>query len=477
MQSIQVNTTQKALFWFRRDLRLYDNHGLSYALDHFDNVYCVFVFDRAILDQLNNKQDRRVEFIWHSLNELKVNLKKLGGDLIVMDGLPTDIITDLAKKLSVNAVVTNHDYEPYARERDSLVEEQLKQSSINFLTFKDHAIFEKDEVLTAQHKPYTVFTPYKNNWLKQLSSEHYIDYKANFTHLAQPESINCRLPTLAELGFVKTNLTDLPIEAGETGAQALLDAFLPRMSYYHERRDFPSVRGVSYLSVHSRFGTISVRALVRKALQLNNKGASSWLNELIWRDFYFSVLWHFPYVTQGSFKKEWDKLEFENDPQLFNAWCSGNTGYPIVDAAMRQLLQTGFMHNRLRMISASFLVKDLQIDWRWGEAFFAEHLNDFDLSANNGGWQWSASTGCDAQPWFRIFNPITQSEKFDSEGSFIKRYCPELSEVPAAKIHSPWLLSAIEQQQYHCIIGSDYPAPVVDHKIAREKTLARYKLV
>ncbi|HQT81486.1 MAG: deoxyribodipyrimidine photolyase [Ferrovum sp. 37-45-19] len=477
MQSTQVNSLKKALFWFRRDLRLYDNRGLSYALNNFHNVYCVFVFDRNILDQLPNKQDRRVEFIWRSLEELKHNLIAHGGDLIIVDGFPTNIIPQLAQQLSVDAVVTNHDYEPYARQRDKAIEENLQVSNIKLFTFKDHAVFEKEEVLTAQKKPYTVFTPYKNNWLKQLSAEHYSLEEVDFSHLAKSNLINYVIPTLTDLGFMSTNLTELKIIAGESGARNLLKEFIPRMPYYHERRDFPGIRGVSYLSVHSRFGTISVRELVRQALQLNNQGSASWLNELIWRDFYFSILWHFPHVTKGAFKKEWDKLMFENNPTWFTAWCTGNTGYPIIDAAMRQLIQTGFMHNRLRMISASFLVKDLQIDWRWGESFFSVHLNDFDLSANNGGWQWSASTGCDAQPWFRIFNPIAQSEKFDSEGSFIKRYCPELKSIPSTKIHSPWLLSEFEQQQYHCLIGIDYPAPIVDHKIAREKTLALYKMI
>ena len=407
---------------------------------------------------------------------MKQSLIKQGGDLIVLDGAPNSLIPDLAKQLKVQTVVTNHDYEPYALSRDNQVETQLKDLGIQFLTFKDQAVFEKNEILTAQNKPYTVFTPYKNNWLKQLSSQHYTYFDGPTKHFAKSSSLDYLLPSLTDLGFIETNLTTLKIKAGESGAQELLNEFIPRMSYYHERRDFPGIRGVSYLSIHLRFGTVSVRELVRQALQLDNKGSATWLNELIWRDFYFAILWHFPHVAHGAFKKEWDELVFENNPQLFNAWCSGLTGYPIVDAAMRQLTQTGFMHNRLRMISASFLVKDLQIDWRWGEAFFSEHLNDFDLSANNGGWQWSASTGCDAQPWFRIFNPITQSEKFDSEGSFIKRYCPELKDIPPSKIHAPWLLSALEQQQYHCVIGHDYPAPIIDHKIAREKTLARYKL-
>ncbi|KXW55977.1 MAG: deoxyribodipyrimidine photo-lyase [Betaproteobacteria bacterium] len=476
MLNSDQQSNKKALFWFRRDLRIHDNHGLSFALNQFESVFCVFVFDRNILNQLKNKQDRRVEFIWRSIELLKQSLIKKGGDLIVLDGSPHSLIPDLANQLNVQTVITNHDYEPYARSRDAEVETQLKEFGIQFLTFKDQAIFEKNEILTAQNKPYTVFTPYKNNWLKQLSFEHYAYFDGPSQHLAKSSAFDYSLPSLTDLGFAETNLTTLKINAGEEGAQALLNEFMPRMSFYHERRDFPGIRGVSYLSIHLRFGTISVRELVRQALQLNNKGSSTWLNELIWRDFYFAIVWHFPHVAHGAFKKEWDSLVFDNNHQLFDAWCMGLTGYPIVDAAIRQLTQTGFMHNRLRMISASFLVKDLQIDWRWGEAFFSEHLNDFDLSANNGGWQWSASTGCDAQPWFRIFNPITQSEKFDSEGSFIKRYCPELKNLPPSKIHAPWLLSALEQQQYNCVIGKDYPAPIVDHKIAREKTLARYKL-
>ena len=278
------------------------------------------------------------------------------------------------------------------------------------------------------------------------------------------------------MGFARTNLSEMRLPTGMSGGKMLFAEFENRMQHYQDARNFPAVKGVSYLSVHLRFGTVSVRHFARQARNQANAGAGSWLNELIWRDFYFQILHHHPHVAEGqAFKAEFGDLQFPNDTRLFKAWCQGQTGYPLVDAAMRQINQTGFMHNRLRMVAASFLVKDLLIDWRWGERYFADHLIDFDFSANNGGWQWAASTGCDAQPWFRIFNPITQSEKFDTAGKFIRKYVPELANCNDKEIHAPWLIPPLRQQSINMVIGKDYPAPVVDHASQRVLALALYK--
>jgi deoxyribodipyrimidine photo-lyase len=320
-----------------------------------------------------------------------------------------------------------------------------------------------------------VFTPYKNAWLKKVDDFYLRAYPTQnyFSHLANFPA--AELPSLTLLGFSKTNLSELAMPCGMSGAAQLFDDFAQRMARYQEARDFPAVKGVSYLSTHLRFGTISIRALARHAYHTAGLGAQTWLSELIWRDFYHALLHHHPDVVGHAFKPQFEHLSFTNQVDHFAAWKAGQTGYPLVDAGMRQLNQTGFMHNRLRMVVASFLVKDLQIDWRWGEQYFAENLNDFDLAANNGGWQWAASTGCDAQPWFRIFNPITQSEKFDAAGKFIRRYVPELANCPDKFIHAPWTLPPMEQRARSIIIGKDYPAPLVDHALAREKTLAMFK--
>jgi deoxyribodipyrimidine photo-lyase len=291
--------------------------------------------------------------------------------------------------------------------------------------------------------------------------------------LAAPPDARC--PALADLGFVPTNLSEVPVPTGMSGAQHLLEDFLDRIRAYHERRDYPAVKGPSYLSVHLRFGTVSIRELAGRAQAEGGAGAETWLSELVWRDFYFAVLHHFPHVVGHAFKRELDHVSFDNDPGRWRAWCAGLTGYPLVDAALRQINQTGYMHNRLRMVAASFLVKDLHVDWRWGERYFADHLNDFDLAANNGGWQWAASTGCDAQPYFRIFNPVTQSKRFDPDGKFIRRYVPELARVPDRHVHAPWAMRPVDQEAAGCVIGRDYPAPVVDHDRSRQITLERYR--
>jgi deoxyribodipyrimidine photo-lyase len=464
-----------ALVWFRRDLRDYDHAALYHALKRHPRVFCAFCFDTEILEGLPARADRRVEFIWRSVETLHRALAGRGGGLIVAHGRAREEIPRLAARLGVDAVFANHDYEPRAVDRDAAVARALASQGIGFSTFKDQVVFEKDEVLTAAGRPYTVFTPYRNAWLKKLDAFYLKPYPvARYArHLAPPP--RAPLPSLEALGFAPTTLLEVPVPTGMAGAQTLLQDFLGRIRDYHGRRDYPAVKGPSYLSVHLRFGTVSIRELAGLARAEGGRGAETWLSELVWRDFYFSILHHFPHVVGHAFKRELDGVAFTNDEALWRAWCEGRTGYPLVDAAMRQLNRTGYMHNRLRMVAASFLVKDLHVDWRWGERYFADHLNDFDLAANNGGWQWAASTGCDAQPWFRIFNPVTQSEKFDAQGRFIRRYVPELAKVPERLIHAPWTMRPADQEAAGCLIGRDYPAPVVDHARARTITLERYK--
>ncbi len=466
----------KSLVWFRRDLRDYDHAALYHALESSNQVYCLFVFDSDILNELHDKADRRVEFIWHSVNELKLALQAKGGDLIVLHGRAQNEVAALAKTLSVNAVFTNHDYEPSAIRRDNYVAELLQQQQITFHHFKDQVIFEKNEVINMAGKPYGVFTPYKNMWLKTVNDFFIKPYPVDrYTkHLAK--AFDNGVPSLESMGFTATNLCVMRLPTGMQGGLSLFEDFKARMSRYKEARNFPAIKGVSYLSVHLRFGTVSIRHLAREAMQAASVGAQSWLNELIWRDFYFQILYHNPRVAAGrAFKDDFNALPFPNDESLFKAWCNGNTGYPLVDAAMRQLNTTGFMHNRLRMVAASFLVKDLLVDWRWGEQYFAQKLIDFDLSANNGGWQWAASTGCDAQPWFRIFNPITQSERFDTNGKFIRKYVTELVNCNDKEIHAPWLMPPLRQQLIDVVIGKHYPQPVVDHATQRALAIALYK--
>ncbi len=468
----------KALVWFRRDLRDYDNAALFYALKKAKHVYCAFIFDREILDALPNKADRRVEFIWESVVELKQALIARGGDLIVRYERADVAIPALANELKVNAVFTNEDYEPMASARDLRVSGLLEKQGCELRLCKDTVIFAKSEVLTQAGKPYTVFTPYKNAWLKMLTGYFTRMYPTERyqAHFAKPPFVGT-LPSLKDMGFETTNLKALGIQPGMRGAAKLIADFTPRMGDYKAARDFPAVKGVSYLSIHNRFGTCSIRELAQAALQQSRthaEGAGTWLSELIWRDFYFQIIYHRPSAAHGNFKPEYDVLKWENDKTLFAAWCEARTGFPIIDAAMRQINQTGFMHNRLRMIVASFLTKDLLIDWRWGEQYFAEQLNDFDLTANNGGWQWAASTGCDAQPYFRIFNPQSQSERFDPQGKFIRRYVPELASLPDKYIHAPATLPALEAVRINFELGKNYPAPIVDHAVQRDKALAMY---
>jgi deoxyribodipyrimidine photo-lyase len=464
----------RALVWFRRDLRDYDHAALYHALKAHRRVHCAFCFDTGILDALPGRADRRVEFIHAATAELDEGLRRRGGGLAVLHGRAADEIPRLASELGVAAVYANHDYEPAATARDAEVARALRAAGIAFHPSKDQVIFERDELLTGAGRPFTVFTPYKNAWLRKVDGFYLKAYPvAKYAaHLAPPPRAG--LPSLGSLGFEPTNLRDLDIPTGMSGAQRLFKAFLDRIDAYHERRDFPAVKGPSYLSAHLRFGTVSIRELAQAAHSLGGRGAETWLSELVWRDFYFAILHHFPRVVGHAFKPELDTLAFENDEAKWRAWCEGRTGYPLVDAAMRQINRTGYMHNRLRMVAASFLVKDLHVDWRWGERYFADHLNDFDLAANNGGWQWAASTGCDAQPYFRIFNPVTQSEKFDPDGKFIRKYVPELARVPSKLVHAPWTMRGVDQETAGCVIGRDYPAPIVDHARARAITLALY---
>lgn len=477
------------LMWFRRDLRTDDNAALYHALKHCKTVHCVFVFDREILDSLP-KADRRVEFIRESLAELDASIRQLSGKpnsgLIVQHAWASDEIPKLAKALSAQAVFSNHDYEPQAVNRDSVVLGKLANFGIAFHTYKDHVIFERTEILTQMGKPYGVFTPYKNAYLKKLTEFYLRPYpveKYKNALVERPVEHRRSVAKLAEIGFESTNLAALKIPTGMTGGRQLFEDFFDRMDDYHATRDFPAVKGPSYLGVHLRFGTVSIRKLAAVAYQrvlVGSQGANVWLSELIWRDFYFQILSNFSHAASGAFKPEYNAIKWEQGERadsLFAAWCEGRTGYPLVDAAMAQINQTGYMHNRLRMVVASFLVKDLGIDWRWGERYFAEKLNDFDLSANNGGWQWASSSGCDAQPYFRIFNPTSQSEKFDAEGKFIRKYLPQLSKLPNSALHEPWNAKPIDLESGCVTIGLDYPYPIVNHAEAREKTLLRYSIV
>ncbi len=466
----------RSICWLRRDLRLTDHAALYHALKNSQSVQCVFVFDTDILGKLADRQDRRVEFIWHSLYELNERLQSLGGSLQVLHGKPVEVISALAQELRIEAVYCNHDYEPEAVRRDVEVADALAKSGIKFHHYKDQVIFEQSEILNGSGRPYGVFTPYKHAWLKKLNAFYLRAYPTERYFSSLAASAAQALPSLASLGFTSGKLNLQAMPTGESGATKLRDDFIRRIGQYQEARDFPSVKGVSYLSTHLRFGTISIRRLAATAQQIGGAGAESWLSELIWREFYQMLLCHHPQLAQGhTFKPQFNAIAFPNDETKFTAWCEARTGYPLVDAAMRQLNQTGYMHNRLRMVVASFLVKDLHIDWRRGERYFAENLLDFDLAANNGGWQWAASTGCDAQPWFRIFNPVTQSEKFDPQGKFIRRYLPELAHCPDRWLHSPWLMPAAEQRRFAVFIGQTYPEPVVDHALARVRTLALFK--
>ncbi|MBK1712196.1 FAD-binding domain-containing protein [Rubrivivax gelatinosus] len=479
-----------ALVWLRRDLRTEDNAALYHALRAARRVWCVFVFDRDILDPLP-RADRRVEFIHDSVAGVDAELRALaathgveGAGLIVRHGRVLEQIPRLAAALGVQAVYASHDAEPEALARDARVRGALAAAGIAFHTAKDHVVFERDEVLTQSGGPFSVFTPYRKAWQKKLEPFYLAPYPVE-RHAAAlaPRPAGETLPTLAELGFETTNLHTLKLPSGPAGGRELLADFLERIDHYADWRDFPAVKGPSYLGPHLRFGTVSIRHLAREAHQRmvgGSHGAEVWLSELVWRDFYHQLLHHHPRVASSAFKPEYEHLRWEHGKHAdehFAAWCEGRTGYPLVDAAMLQLTRTGYMHNRLRMVSASFLTKDLGIDWRRGEAWFALHLNDYDLASNNGGWQWAASTGCDAQPYFRIFNPVAQSERFDPDGRFIRRYLPQLAPLPDALLHAPWRARPADLAAAGLVLGRDYPEPVVAHEAARERTLARFAAV
>jgi deoxyribodipyrimidine photo-lyase len=420
-----------ALFWFRRDLRIQDNAGLYRALKENDSVLPIFIFDTEILDKLEEKADARVEFIYRSLERLQEELTTAGSSLYVLHGNPVKIIQSLKPK----AVYANHDYEPYARRRDEQVKTVLDRQGIPFHTFKDQVIFEKDEVTKDDGKPYTVFTPYSRKWKATLRPEHYQNFHSAMLVHRFKKTKPLKFPSLGDIGFESSGITFPERKI----RQSVIE-------HYHKHRDIPSIEGTSRLSVHLRFGTVSIRQLVQLALKKND----TWLNELIWRDFYHMILWHFPHVATNAFRPAYDQIQWRNNPDEFKAWCEGKTGYPIVDAGMRELNTTGFMHNRVRMIVASFLSKHLLIDWRWGEAYFAKKLLDYDMAANNGGWQWAAGSGCDAAPYFRVFNPQLQTEKFDPEYKYIKKWVPEYGTAA-------------------------YPKPIVDHTFARGRALRVYK--
>jgi deoxyribodipyrimidine photo-lyase len=482
------------MVWLRRDLRLHDHAALHAALQSAQEVVLVFVFDTAILDPLP-RCDRRLEFIRDSLAEMDDALRAMApqAGLICRHGDPLVEIPALAQTLGAGLVVVAHDDEPQALARDAAVAQALKAAGIHWHSVKDQVVFERREILTQTGKTYGVFTPYLRAWLARLEAADLADVAERSTAaLAQKlaavdATLACGVPSLVKLGFETSNLRQLGITPGNSGARALLQDFLPRMGAYEERRNFPSVKGPSYLGVHLRFGTVSIRELVRAALpaqRSGDAGARVWLAELVWREFYVQILANFPHVATHAFKAEYDTIQWEGDDlaqQRFAAWCAGRTGYPLVDAAMLQLNQSGYMHNRLRMVAGSFLVKHLGLDWRWGERYFAQQLNDFDLASNNGGWQWVASSGCDAQPYFRIFNPISQSEKFDAQGAFIRRYLPVLAQLNAKSIHAPWLARPLELAAAGVVLGdgpdANYPLPIVDHAQARAKTLLRYSVV
>jgi deoxyribodipyrimidine photo-lyase len=476
---------RQAVLWFRRDLRVDDHAALHHALLSGRRIHPVFVFDTDILAGLP-PDDRRVQFLHDSVRELDARLRDWGGYLIVRHGRAADVIPALAAELGAESVFANHDVEPGAIARDAAVAQALRAAGRSLQTFKDQVVFEKDEVLTLAGGPFSVFTPYKNAWLKRLAAEpHAIDAWDTATHAANlaPAPEGHALPELADLGFVP-NARPLA-HTGMSGAEHLLDAFLARLPHYGQERDFPALDSTSRLSVHLRFGTLSVRRLVRMLREriadgTGGAGAPVWLSELIWREFYMMILFRHPRVTTQAFKAAFEAVRWDEGPEadaLFAAWCEGRTGYPLVDAAMHQLNETGFMHNRLRMVTASFLSKDLGIAWQRGERYFARMLNDYDLAANNGGWQWAASTGCDAQPWFRIFNPVTQSRRFDPDGAFIRRWLPALAKLEGAAIHAPWLARQDALAAAGIVLGRDYPLPVVDHEQARARTLARFKAV
>ena len=440
---------QVSIFWHRRDLRLEDNAGLYYALRSAYRVQPIFIFDTEILDKLPSKYDARVEFIYDHVLRLHEELKAYGSSLRVYYGNPNKVWASILTEYDVAEVYTNRDYEPYAHARDAAVVERLREHNIPFKTYKDHVIFEKGEVLKKDGTPYTVYTPYKNRWHQKLTTKAPVGdktadetdsfYLQSYPTLAYADRFHITEPYavigLEEMGFERTAI--------EPPSKQVAEDLIAR---YDQTRDTPSVMGTSRLGVHFRFGTISIRERARVARGLNE----TFLNELVWRDFYAQIMAEFPHVVEHPFREKYSLIEWRNDEADFKAWCEGRTGYPLVDAGMRELNATGFMHNRVRMTAASFLIKHLLIDWRWGEQYFADKLLDFDLASNNGSWQWVAGTGTDASPYFRVFNPESQQRKFDKDMRYIRHWIPEY--------------------------GTDrYPEPIVEHKMARQRAIEAYK--
>ncbi len=458
---------ERAIVWLRRDLRLRDHRPLAEATRRFARVAVAFVFDTRILDALEDADDRRVTFLHRSLAEVDRRLRECGSRVVALHGDPVDEIPRLAARWGASAVFAGRDPDPYAVDRDAEVGRRLSALGCGLCLVKDHVILEAPEVATPDGGAYRVFTPFSKAWLARVRPEDLAEHAPDLSRLApsaELDGLGLEDWSLGRIGFQEARL---PIEPGEEAARTTFRAFLKRIDRYGELRDFPSADGVSGLSPHFRFGTLSVRAAAREAMARPTEGARKWLMELIWREFYQAILWRFPHVVRGNFRPEYDGLVWPGGDEEFQAWADGRTGYPIVDAAMRCLRATGLMHNRLRMVAASFLTKDLLVDWRRGEAWFARWLLDYELASNNGGWQWAASTGCDAQPYFRIFNPVLQSRKFDPNGELIRRWCPELSGFSDEREASP-----LEQELAGCRIGRDYPLPVVDHQVQKARAVA-----
>ncbi len=470
---------KKGLVWFRRDLRIHDHHALSEALQDCDEVYLCFVYDTTILEKLPRKDDHRLNFIQQSLVEMEKELQSKGGSILLRYGNPTKEIPALIREEEIDALYFNRDYEPSAKERDSKVTSACQEMGVEVHHYKDLVIFEKHEVLTQSGNVFKVFTPYSKKWLElfEENGREVPQYRMNWSSLKSIQNSENALKKYwpAELGF-----TECPPNrtGGANNGQKRLREFIDKkIDHYKMARDYPAQEGTSQLSVYLRHGNISIREAVRAIENNTEQGPKTWLNELMWRDFYQAILDEYPKVVSHPFRPEYEKIQWRGGKKEFQAWCDGQTGFPLIDAAMRGLKKTGEIHNRNRMIVASFLCKTLLVDWRKGEQHFADFLLDFDLAANNGGWQWAASTGTDAQPYFRIFNPMTQSEKFDSEGEFIRVWVPELKNYSNKKIHAPWTAKEDQQKEWGAVIGKDYPCPIVDYKENREAALEMYSVV
>lgn len=466
--------------WIRRDIRLSDHAALSAATSSSGFTHLLFNFDPELLNKIENKTSFHVQFMLDSLKALDQELqKKTNARLNICFGPPTIEIPNFCKKHGVTDLHFNRDYEPSAIKRDEKIISLLGELDVKTHTYKDHVIFEPSEILKSDGLPYKVFTPYKNSWLKKFRNSDMQEHSDTPKYKVDCNKIKTltNADTLDKISITKLGFKPLKLgqfQAGSKGAEQLLNEF--DISKYNLKRDRPDLEdGTSHLSPHLRFGTLSTRALVKKARSGNGLGYQTWLSELIWREFYQMIIFHFPLAEKHSFNPKYLDLKWPGQSSHLAAWQNGLTGYPIVDAGMRQLKTTGWMHNRVRMIVASFLTKDLLINWQDGESWFREHLIDYELASNNGGWQWAASTGCDAQPYFRIFNPILQSEKFDPEGLYIKKYIPELESFSSKNIHAPWLTP--KELQIKCKIGVDYPNPIVDHSAQKIKVLKLFKKI